>query len=226
MKKKKYKNYFYLTIILLILLIGYGIYVIQNNNKNVIIDSSKDIVFTIYKSTSYKQEVPNINIKKLNNNINNEINKLVEPYLEKENVSIEYKYNINGNILSLIIIISETKDESAPNLYFKTYNINLKKLKVLSDKEVLNLFDTNKSKITKGINEIFTNYYNEELEYSIIPNMTYQEYLKMRKLDNINDKLYFYISNNNLEVFVQYNIFSEVEKSFYLEDVGYSFNLN
>ena len=226
MKKKKYKNYFYLTIILLILLIGYGIYVIQNNNKNVIIDSSKDIVFTIYKSTSYKQEVPNINIKKLNNNINNEINKLVEPYLEKENVSIEYKYNINGNILSLIIIISETKDESAPNLYFKTYNINLKKLKVLSDKEVLNLFDTNKSKITKGINEIFTNYYNEELEYNIIPNMTYQEYLKMRKLDNINDKLYFYISNNNLEVFVQYNIFSEVEKSFYLEDVGYSFNLN
>ena len=84
----------------------------------------------------------------------------------------------------------------------------------------------NKSKITKGINEIFTNYYNEELEYNIIPNMTYQEYLKMRKLDNINDKLYFYISNNNLEVFVQYNIFSEVEKSFYLEDVGYSFNLN
>lgn len=226
MKKKKYKNYFYLTIILLILLIGYGIYVIQNNNKNVIIDSSKDIVFTVYKSTSYKQEIPNINIKKLNNNINNEINKLVEPYLEKENVSIEYKYNINGNILSLIIIISETKDESAPNLYFKTYNINLKKLKVLSDKEVLNLFDTNKSKITKGINEIFTNYYNEELEYNIIPNMTYQEYLKMRKLDNINDKLYFYISNNNLEVFVQYNIFSEVEKSFYLEDVGYSFNLN
>lgn len=226
MKKKKYKNYFYLTIILLILLIGYGIYVIQNNNKNVIIDSSKDIVFTVYKSTSYKQEVPNINIKKLNNNINNEINKLVEPYLEKENVSIEYKYNINGNILSLIIIISETKDESAPNLYFKTYNINLKKLKVLSDKEVLNLFDTNKSKITKGINEIFTNYYNEELKYNIIPNMTYQEYLKMRKLDNINDKLYFYISNNNLEVFVQYNIFSEVEKSFYLEDVGYSFNLN
>ena len=226
MKKKKYKNYFYLTIILLILLIGYGIYVIQNNNKNVIIDSSKDIVFTVYKSTSYKQEVPNINIKKLNNNINNEINKLVEPYLEKENVSIEYKYNINGNILSLIIIISETKDESAPNLYFKTYNINLKKLKVLSDKEVLNLFDTNKSKITKGINEIFTNYYNEELEYSIIPNMTYQEYLKMRKLDNINDKLYFYISNNNLEVFVQYNIFSEIEKSFYLENVGYSFYLN
>ena len=104
--------------------------------------------------------------------------------------------NINGNILSLIIIISETKDESAPNLYFKTYNINLKKLKVLSDKEVLNLFDTNKSKITKGINEIFTNYYNEELKYNIIPNMTYQEYLKMRKLDNINDKLYFYISNN------------------------------
>lgn len=226
MKKKKYKNYFYLTIILLILLIGYGIYVIQNNNKNVIIDSSKDIVFTIYKSTSYKQEVPNINIKKLNNNINNEINKLVEPYLEKENVSIEYKYNINGNILSLIIIISETKDESAPNLYFKTYNINLKKLKVLSDKEVLNLFDTNKSKITKGINEIFTNYYNEELKYNIIPNMTYQEYLKMRKLDNINDKLYFYISNNNLEVFVQYNIFSEIEKSFYLENVGYSFYLN
>lgn len=226
MKKKKYKNYFYLTIILLILLIGYGIYVIQNNNKNVIIDSSKDIVFTVYKSTSYKQEVPNINIKKLNNNINNEINKLVEPYLEKENVSIEYKYNINGNILSLIIIISETKDESAPNLYFKTYNINLKKLKVLSDKEVLNLFDTNKSKITKGINEIFTNYYNEELEYNIISNMTYQEYLKMRKLDNINDKLYFYISNNNLEVFVQYNIFSEIEKSFYLENVGYSFYLN
>ena len=156
--------------------------------------------------------------------IASEVSKLSD--LEKENVSIEYKYNINGNILSLIIIISETKDESAPNLYFKTYNINLKKLKVLSDKEVLNLFDTNKSKITKGINEIFTNYYNEELKYNIIPNMTYQEYLKMRKLDNINDKLYFYISNNNLEVFVQYNIFSEVEKSFYLEDVGYSFNLN
>ena len=121
MKKKKYKNYFYLTIILLILLIGYGIYVIQNNNKNVIIDSSKDIVFTVYKSTSYKQEVPNINIKKLNNNINNEINKLVEPYLEKENVSIEYKYNINGNILSLII------PNPCNNSFESKYSSNIKR---------------------------------------------------------------------------------------------------
>ena len=96
MKKKKYKNYFYLTIILLILLIGYGIYVIQNNNKNVIIDSSKDIVFTIYKSTSYKQEVPKafIVLKKgyLGFFVKEDIKKYCKKHLAKYMVPQEYVF--------------------------------------------------------------------------------------------------------------------------------------
>lgn len=226
-KKKQYKKYLHIVIVLILILLVYGIYLLISNNKNVINDTSKDIVFTSYESTEYEQEVPNINIKKISNSINNEINMFVKPYIEKENSLIEYHYNVSGNILSLIIAITETKNESVPDIKFKTYNINLRQLKVLSDSEVLSLFDTDANQITNKINNIFNKYYNEELNNNIIPKtMTYEDYLKIRDLNNINNKIYYYINNSRLETYVAYNIYSEEETSFYLEEVGYSFYIN
>jgi len=205
----------------------YGIYLLISSNKDITNDPSKDIVYTSYKSNNYEQEVPNLNIKRVSNTINNEINTLVKPYIEKENALIEYHYNVSGNILSLIIAITETKNESVPDIIFKSYNINLKTLKVLSDDELLSLFDTNKNNTTNKINNIFKNYYNEELRNNIIPKtMTYQDYLRIRNLEDISSKLYYYVDNSSLEVYVAYNIYSEEETDFYLEEVGYSFYIN
>ena len=59
MDNKKLKIWFILIIVFIIALIVYGIYLLLNNS-NVVLDKSKDIVYTYYENSDYNQQIPNI----------------------------------------------------------------------------------------------------------------------------------------------------------------------
>jgi hypothetical protein len=223
-RKNELKKYMTFIFIIIALILIYGIYTLINNNKNIYIDPSKEIVYVSYESSNYEQKVPSLNIKKVSDDINKEITSFTTPYLEQKDVLIEYHYTVNGNILSLVIIITKSSIEGPPDIAFKTYNINLDKLTVLSNQKVLELCDIKQEHVIKGINNIFNNYYKDELKQKIIPsNMTFEQYLEKRGLKDIPNNIEYYIENGNLNVYLDYNIYIEEETDFYLEDVGYSF---
>lgn len=224
MKEKNIKIYLLVSIALIIGLAIYGVYLLMNRNGNVILDSSKEIVFTSYDNEEYNQHIPNVNIKRIGNDINNSINDFVVKYKDVKTNTITYHYQVNGNILSLFIIVEDNSLEGASDVTFKSYNIDLNKLKVLSDEEVLDLFDLDKQVIVNEIDKKFKNYYNDEKSKNIISsNMTYQEYMNKRGLSNLKDNLYFDINKGKLNVYVDYNSFLAEEKVYYLANVGYVF---
>lgn len=224
MKEKNIKKYLLISIILIIGILIYGVYLLMNRNSNVILDSSKEIVFTSYENEEYDQKIPNVNIKKISNDINNSINDFVEEYKDIKTNTITYHYQVNGNILSLFIIVEDNSIEGASDVTFKSYNINLNKLKVLTDTEVLDLFDLDKQVIVNEIDKRFKSYYEDEINKSIISSdMTYQEYMNKRGLSNLKDNLYFDINKGKLNVYVDYNSFLAEEKIYYLANIGYVF---
>ena len=92
MENKKLKVYFSLVILIIICLIVYGLYVLFYRNDSVILDSSKDIVYTSYENEEYNQKIPNINIKKLSTQINNSIEEFTKEYKDVKTVTISYHY--------------------------------------------------------------------------------------------------------------------------------------
>ena len=223
-KKKDYKQYFYLIIVLISLLVFFGIYKLMNSNKNPILDNSKEIVYLYYNNEEYNHKVPAVNIKKISNEINNSINEFVNPYIDKEYVSIDYHYNISGNILSLFIIVSDYEREGAPNYSFKSFIVNLKELKILDTNSILKLFNTDIDSIVNKLDNEFKNFYNDEVNKNIIDSsVTYEKYLKLHEIDSFYDQINFDIVNSELVICLDYNEYAEIENEYYFKDIGHVF---
>ncbi len=223
-KKKRIKTYRLIVLIFIAMLIGYGVLLAFNNSSSIIADSSKTIVYTSYEDTD--KEVPSVNIKKLSNEINNEINSFVKDYLNKEFNNISYQYQINGNVLSLLITIEDYEIEGSTDIKFLSYNIDLKKLKRLNDDELLSMFDMNKEDVIKVMDDKFKTFYEDEKYSSFIDkNMSYDKYLELREISNFNDVLYFYIDNSKLNIYVDYNQSSPMGPKNYFADIGYKFEV-
>ena len=223
-KRKDYKNNIYLIIVLIFLLVFFGIYKLMNNNKNPILDNSKEIVYLYYSNEEYNHKVPAVNIKKISNEINNSINEFVNPYIDKEYVSIDYHYNISGNILALFITVSDYEREGVPNYSFKSFIVNLKELKLLDTNDILKLFNTDIDNISNMLDNEFKKYYNDEVNKNIIDsNISYEKYLKSHEINNFYDQISFDIVNSKLVICLDYNEFAETEKEYYFKDIGHVF---
>ena len=223
--KNNYKKYYLLIIILIVFIIVYGIYKLTNTTKNPIEDNSKEIVYLYYSGNDDRQKVPAVNIKKISDNINFSINEFVNPYLDKEYVSIDYHYNISGNILALLVTVVDYSREGAPDYTFKSFIVNLKKLKVLDDSQVLDLFNIKIDNIVNMLDEQFEEYYNDEKNKNIInSNVSYDEYLNSHEITNFYENITFDIVNSQLIVYLDYNELAEIESSYYFRDIGHMFS--
>lgn len=220
MKEKNIKFYLILIGIIILLLMIFGIYSLTKNN-DVVLDTSKEIVYLNYESKSHK--VPAINIKKISNDINNSISKFVTPYLDQEEITIDYHYQVNGNILSLLIEVYDYSLEGAPKVDFKSYIINLKKLKLLTEEEVLKMFSLDKQEVIELIDKRFKSYYDDEMSQNIINNISYEEYKQLKGISNLNEAIILDIQNSKLNVYVKYNGFISEEKEYYYANIGYNF---
>ena len=222
-KDSNYKKYLYLIFILIFLIVSFGIYKLSNTNKSPLLDKNKEIVYLYYNNDELDQKVPAVNIKNISNNINNSINEFANKYLDKE-YNIDYHYNISGNILSLLIIVSDYSREGSPDYTFRSYIINIKELKVLNNEEILDLFNINMDNLVNKLNSQFMDYYNDEINKDIIDkNISYEDYLKSHEINNFNDQIYFDVVNSKLEVYIDFNEFASIEKNYYFNDIGHIF---
>lgn len=201
-------------------------YIYQNNQKNyryLKIDKNSPLVLTRFSNdnSKYPIDVPYINIKSEEvEKINSEILTNCQTLANKKNSVIIYEYEINGEILSIVLkTIDNTK--TVPELAFKTYNLNLKSLKLLSNTEILELYSLTEENIEKTIESKFRNYYTKEIQegYLTAKECNYECFLKYREVTNYLDNVEYYINNKNLVAYRSFatkSIFSEEE--FYKEE--------
>lgn len=208
---KKEKLIIALLIVCIFLIIFY--YITGNNSyRKYKQDKSKKIVYTIYDKN--KIHVPNINVKGKNiEKINNKIISNANEYIKESNRTITYSYDINGKIVSLAIQYADYNEEGrSPKITYDVYNIDLEKKKVLSNKDILNIYEIKKSDVEAIVSSKFYEYYQKVLEKGYMNEdiCDYECFLYFRGIvfEQYLNEYHYYIKNGDLYVIRPFNIFS------------------
>ena len=218
-KKRNDLTKFYIIIgFAIVIIIGYFLYSKYLDNYNYLkIDKTKNLVYTKSKEQfgNYYQYRPMVNLK---DSIGEVINNDIDGYLDtfnKDNVCITYEYDLSGRILSLVLKVEDySYVESANVLSFRSYNINLGTLEILSNDKVIDLFELNSEDIAISLNSKLNDYYNYLLDNNMIDNKcNYDCFMKSRNYTEGLDDVEYYIRDGKLVLFKPHiNISSTDEK--------------
>ena len=223
---KKPLHLLILCIILLILVVAYGVLRSYFSNYNSIKENkSKDLVYTVNKSE--KVEIPYININSSNISL---VNLDIRQYCSQFNdAKVSYEYYISGKYLTLLITVLEEYDDSLPNLYFQTYNIDLKRKAYINDEYLLKYFNVTEDYVSAKIYNTFLDYYNEEVEKGYVSSKecSFDCFLKYRQVEDYLDSVVYGIKDGQLYAFKPFTYISILgeenyftEKSFYFQITG------
>ena len=203
---------------LLVGLVAYGIVKLNTNNyRSLKEDSSKDIVYTIYSNSKYSQEVPYINLKgDIYKEINNNIQEIAGEYLDKETGTITYDFNLNGNFVSLVLVIKEYTGD-VPRNNFYTYNIDTTNKQLLSKEALIDYYKTNNDEIKNRVLYELEKAYKEKIDSGDITEelCDFDCYISWRGSQNLDPENYsYYIKDGYLAAYVpfeQYEAFGDDE---------------
>lgn len=214
-----------IAIIIMAVSASIGLLFLLINNKydysKLLEDTKYDIVYD--KITTEKDKVPYINMNnEVSKEINQEIDFIYENYLLFSPDGFSYKYNISGSILSIIITAYVVHPESSHyDIIYKSYNIDLKTSKLLTNNEILKRFKITEEKMKYFLNNKFYNYYKDLYNngYFTEEQCSFKEFLESKNVDNLMDDNYFYINNNHLELYKYFNVFTDFhEENYFTED--------
>ena len=199
LNKKKAITLLILCISLIIVIILYQIYSNYRRDYNYLKeDRGEYLVYTRYNQNN--KEVPYINVasqevKKLNNEIVDYCNE----YVNIENLQIKYEYNISGNYLSVIIKVIDNEKK----LSFKSFNVNLKTRKSLTEDELLQYFKVDKDIVSASIYNKFVDMYNEEVKEGYIEGnlCDFECYMNYREVDDYLSDVSLAIKNGKLTAY-------------------------
>lgn len=209
-KKKLIRKYIYIVTLFLFIVGAYYFYNKSRiNYKYLKVDKSLNLVYTVSEKNvnNYMQFKPYVNLKGelgsvINQNIDEYFNAFSDGYF-----NITYDTDLNGKILSLIIKVEDygINLNSSSVLYFRSYNIDLDSLELLSSEKILSYFDLNQKDAEKLLNEKIGNYYSKLLnDGKINYECNYSCFLKERDFsDGINDVEY-YVKDGKLVLFKPY----------------------
>ena len=156
------KNYLLIVIsfLLFILIICYGIYNFSSN-KIKLKDKSKDIIYDISEYSSYKQNVPYVNLVGSDIDlINDNISLFIKDYYGNQNISIGYDYYKSGTIISILVTIIDKNTIGVPEVLFTNYFISLKDNTIISNEEILNMMSLDSDIVKDMVSATFLDFYN------------------------------------------------------------------
>lgn len=228
MKKISIPKYIAVSVFLLIVVISYFFYNKSSDNyNNLKVDKSKHLIYTVSKTQSgfYNQYKPILNIKgEVSDTINNDIDEYYSNF-NKDNICITYEYDLNGKVLSLIIKVEDySYVESAAILYFRSYNIKLDNMEILSNEKILEYFDMTNEDVENKLNDAVYKYYTSLINKHSIDEdeCDYDCFLKSREFQSGTEDNEYYIKEGKLVVFKPYVFMKSTDNE---EQIVYDFEL-
>ena len=189
--------------------------------KTIKINKSKDLIYTTKERVidGKKSEVPYINMKGKNiAKLNQDLEEFVNKYYNNPTSIISYTYDVSDKILSLVVKVAYFDKVYYPD--FRTYNINLSDLSVLSDEDLLTKFNLTEEDVSNKIEDKFTYFYNDALNKGYYSGeCDYNCFLYFRGDKDYLDNIHYYIKNNKLYVYKAFNVYSIYdEEKYFTED--------
>lgn len=215
------------------LLICYYLYMNHYDNYNYIKkDTSKYLVFTKYSKNNSDRsitEVPEINIDSRDVTvINKKINSFAKKFLSQPGNKLSYETQVNGEVLSLLLKMVNVNTGYVPEVDFYTYNINLKKKKLMSQQELLSLYGVTEESVKEKIQNQFESFYNDEVAkgYIVAQECNYDCFLEWRNIKNYMDSVHYYIENGKLIIYRPFSIYSVYGEEKYFKEEDFKFYIN
>lgn len=220
------------VLILLILLFAYQ----RNNNlnyNNIKKEKSLPLIYTKYtnenkSNVQYPKSIPEVNIDHpAIDKINKQIIEFCDEYTQKEKSVINYEYDINGIFLSLVIKISDNEMEYAPEVYFRTYNINLEETQAVSNTYLLGMYDIDEKEVETKIESQLKKYYAQEVKkkYFATEECSYECFLTWRGIENYLDGVQYYIKDGKLIAFKPFIVHSIFGEENYFKEEHFEFEI-
>lgn len=233
MLKDKNKSKLLIIMIAIFLITLIIAYAISNNNSkdfnNIKKDKSKYLVYTGYNkanTTNYKVSVPYVNINsEIAEAINEDITKFADPFVRSKKSAVNYEYDVNGIILSLVVKAVDYGTEYAPKVYFRTYNFNLDTLELLDNSVLLDYYGVTEQDVELKIENQFKTFYQEELQQKYFaPNeCNYECFLNYRNITSYLSDINYYVKEGKLIVYKPFVFFSIFGEEDFFKDKDFIF---
>ena len=228
---KTNKKYQLIIVIIILVLLILGLFFVfrkkEANYDSKLINKDYGYIYTYTENNTgtFSKQVPHINLPV--ENINEEIDSFVSPYLNKDDNIITYDYSLTNNILSLVIRIISFKEQNAPINYFKTFNINLDSLEIISAEELLKLFKIDNDYVQKKLEKKFQDFY-----YELVFDAKVDEskcnlecFIERRGFFGYMQDVNYYVSDSKLIVYKPFIINSSTWEYKYFKDFSFSFEI-
>lgn len=240
-KNKKVKtdySLFLMIFFILVAVICISVYFVMKHGKSDSkkyvnkIDENKGYVYTSERIKNEKSEsgsivydkIPAINLQGSKyKQINNEIKNKYQEVIKNDPYFYEYHYNQSKNILSLVVKYSYYPQETIyPVTYFNTYNIDLVSGNILTDAQLLEMYDVTEKQLQTYLEAKFKKYYMDIVNngYYTKKECNYSCFIKNRGIStNYLENISFYVDDGKLTLFKYYyrdSVYNEVE--FFTDD--------
>ena len=180
----------------------------------------------------YVLKYNNIPYFSLNNETYNKINKeIIYDFLLRtcyQNGEIDYDASLNDNILSVIVTISYETDDDMAYLEYKTYNIDITKNELITNKSLLAKYNITLNDVINVVLKRFKEFYEYELSHNWLDNnITFNDYLEILGYKGISlDNIKLYIDkNNNLYLVYEYELSEGMRRDEEYPNLSLKFNL-
>jgi len=217
------------SVILLTIIIVYTFFRnSESGYKSIKVDTNKELVYTLKETRDdvFYIKVPYININGSTiKSINEDIDSYLSEFIDTKMKISTYEYNINGKVLSLAIKTVDYYNEDMPIVYFKTYNINLDTLELVSDEELLNAYDINFNDVNNAMEKQFKYWYKElkKEKYLTEEECDYECFLEYRGVEDYMDNISYYIDEGKLVVFKPFSFYSVYKEEDYFKEDDFKF---
>jgi len=189
-------------------------------------DSKQDFVYTINskEKNNFFVYVPYINIKGIKS-INDDIDSYMLSFINEDMVRSAYEYEINGKVLSLVIKTVNYDVDDVPEVYFKTYNLNLDTLELINDGDLLVNYELTIDDVSNSIEKQFKYWYKDILKekYFDEEECDYECFLENRDVDDYSDNVSYYIEKGKLVVFKPFVFYSIMGEEKYFKEEDFKF---
>ncbi len=216
-----------LSVFSIFIILFYQVYRGSRENFNYIKEDKKEyLIYTRYNQNN--KEVPYINVASESvSAANNSILDYCNNFINNDEANVSYQYNLNGNYLSLVIRVIDNSS-GIPKIFFKTYNVDLKKKAIMSAVDLLNYFNVNEDIVYARVYNKFLDMYNEEVEQGFLEKdlCDFDCYVKLRGVDNISDNLSYYIKNGKLIAFKPFTYVSIYREESYFTEESFEFTIS
>lgn len=232
-KKAPGKTEIYLiAAIAIIFVISISIYRYMLNNYNYLKqDIGKQLVYTSFtnNTSKYLKEVPYVNIKTENiQNINSEISKFSNKYLNIEKSVLTYEYNLNGVILSIILKASNFSNNNIPEIEFLSYNINLDTETIIDNETLFSYYEIDLNYINNKLEHKFKSYYQQLVKegYFSSRECNYKCFLNTRGIDKYTDNINYYINDGKLYAYKPFFVISIYGEEDFFKEENFIFEIS